>query len=409
MRLLTLNEYEPKHAVRLSRVQRDGLRQVAPSITIVPTVGSDECFDLTACSEIGAVCLDDLAIEIRPKIPIDRVLFMVSYALDPKRWRDTSFHFDESSVVEAVIPGFVAHVRRAFQRGVLQGYRSEEAALPTIRGRLRFDDQVRKHFGVFPPAEVRYDEFTEDIELNRMIKAAIVSLKKIRIRSVEAFGSLRAFDSLLSSVSLVHYDPQRLPIIHFNRLNEHYRPAVDLARLILRSMAFELKHGRVCTVSFLVDMNRVFEDFVIVALREALGLSAIIFTQGASGKLLHLDEARRVRLEPDMSWWEGSFCTFVGDVKYKRLTGNKNADLYQMLAYLAATDLQSGLLVYAAGENEPLTHQMVNIGKKVEVRTLDLSSTPDVILGEIQQLAKRVCELRKMPKQEHSERTAAIG
>ena len=52
---------------------------------------------------------------------------------------------------------------------------------------------------------------------------------------------------------------------------------------------------------------------------------------------------------------------------------------------------------------------MVNIGKKVEVRTLDLSSTPDVILGEIQQLAKRVCELRKMPKQEHSERTAAIG
>ena len=98
-------------------------------------------------------------------------------------------------------------------------------------------------------------------------------------------------------------------------------------------------------------MNRVFEDFVIVALREALGLSAIIFTQGASGKLLHLDEARRVRLEPDMSWWEGSFCTFVGDVKYKRLTGNKNADLYQMLAYLAATDLQSGLLVYAAGED----------------------------------------------------------
>ena len=142
MRLLTLNEYEPKHAVRLSRVQRDGLRQVAPSITIVPTVGSDECFDLTACSEIGAVCLDDLAIEIRPKIPIDRVLFMVSYALDPKRWRDTSFHFDESSVVEAVIPGFVATFSGPSKEGYCKDTGVEEAALPTIRGRLRFDDQV---------------------------------------------------------------------------------------------------------------------------------------------------------------------------------------------------------------------------------------------------------------------------
>ena len=398
MRLLTLTEYQTVKGVLLSRKQRDGLRSLTQSITIVPAVGSDDHYDLTASSEVGAVYVPDLAIEIRPKISIDRVLFMVSYSLDPRRWREEVFDFTESSLVEAVIPGFILHVRRAFQRGLLQGYRMEETALTTIRGRLRFDDQLRKRFGVFPPAEVRYEEFTEDIEVNRLIKAATAGLGKLRIRSAGVRRSLRAFDSLLSTVSLVQYDRQRLPEILFNRLNEHYRPAIDLAKLILRSMAFELAHGQTCAAAFLIDMNQVFEDFVVVALREALNLSKRAFPQGTEGKRLHLDKSNRVKLEPDISWWEDGCCTFVGDIKYKILTGNKNADLYQLLAYLIGTDLQGGLLIYAAGEKEPVVHQVLNVGKSLELAMLDLSGTPEMILEQIQKTAMRVRHLREKAK-----------
>ena len=64
---------------------------------------------------------------------------------------------------------------------------------------------------------------------------------------------------------------------------------------------------------------------------------------------MHLDEAGRVRLQPDLSWWDGRVCTFVGDAKYKRTKDERvpNADLYQMLAYATALDLPGGLLVYA--------------------------------------------------------------
>lgn len=108
---------------------------------------------------------------------------------------------------------------------------------------------------------------------------------------------------MLERVSLVGYDPQGLPDVSYTRLSERYRPAVELAKLVLRSAAsFELGHGRVRASSFLVDMNRVFEDFVVVALREALGATEREFPQGAEGRRLFLDEARRVRLEPDLSW-----------------------------------------------------------------------------------------------------------
>ncbi len=336
MRQLTLTEYLPEAGVSLSMQERDTLRAVAPSITVTPTVGREGHYDLIPGSWVGAINLDALAIEIRPKLPIDRALFLLSYAVDPRSWKQMGFDFSEhASVLEAIIPGFAFQARRAIRRGVLQGYRTEETALATVRGRLRFDDQIRNRFGLFPPAEVRYDEFTQDIEVNRLIKAAIARLGRMRIRSDAARRSLRLFDSALETVSLVHYDPRQLPDVVYTRLNEHYRPAVELAKLILRSTSFELRHGEVRASAFLVDMNEVFENFVVVALRDVLRLSARTFPQGASGRPLRLDSAERIALKPDLSWWDGGACTFVGDVKYKRVNvaGVEHHDLYQLLAY----------------------------------------------------------------------------
>ena len=87
---------------------------------------------------------------------------------------------------------------------------------------------------------------------------------------------------------------------------------------------------------------------------------------------------------------------WVGDMKYKRVNvkGIKHPDLYQMLAYTVATELPSGLLVYAAGEGEPLEHQVVHMGKSLDVATLEVTGSPDEILGEVEALAARIVSSR---------------
>src|SRR5207247_1366694 len=140
-------------------------------------------------------------------------------------------------------------------------------------------------------------------------------------------------------------DPRQLPELTHTRLNAHYRPAVEFAKLILRSLSLELAHGRVRAASFLIDMNRVFEDFVVSALREQLRLSNRTFPQNAVGRNLWLDQAQRIRLRPDISWWENGRCLVIGDVKYKPVQAVEieHPDLYQLLAYTIATDLPGGL------------------------------------------------------------------
>jgi 5-methylcytosine-specific restriction enzyme subunit McrC len=147
----------------------------------------------------------------------------------------------------------------------------------------------------------------------------------------------------------------------------------------------------------LFDMAKVFEDFVVVALREALRLNEHSFPQGATRRRLRLDEASRVRLRPDLSWFEGKRCVFVGDVKYKpvKVEGILHPDLYQLLAYTIATDLPAGLVVYAAGEGVPVQHDVVHVGKQLHISTLDLSGMPDQILDQIQVLAGRIVTLRQ--------------
>jgi 5-methylcytosine-specific restriction enzyme subunit McrC len=112
---------------------------------------------------------------------------------------------------------------------------------------------------------------------------------------------------------------------------------------------------------------------------------------------LRLDEASAVALEPDLSWWDGPTCNFVGDVKCKRIesTATPNSDLYQLLAYTVATDLPGGLLIYAASEAEPVTHRVLYLGKELEVVTLDLRGKPPEVLDQITVLAQRVQRLRQ--------------
>ena len=367
-------------------------------IGVTPSPDEDEVYILRPSSWIGTVNVGDIAVVVRPKIPIDRVMFLITYAMGPKNWRRESFDLKRAAdVLEAIAFSFAHHTRQAIHRGLLQGYRREEDALTTVRGRIRFGDQIGRRFGVPLPIEVAFDEFTEDIEENRLLKTAIHRLGYTFIRSAAARQDVRRLRPAFTTVGLGSYRRGAPPEVSYTRLNEHYRPAVELARLIIENSSLELFHGEVEGAAFLIDMNTVFEQFLYVALREALDLPTTQWKQGAR---LYLDEGELIKMQPDLSWWVRARPAFVGDAKYKKLESEafKHADIYQMLAYCTAADLPSGLLVYAAGEDEPRSYEIKHAGKTIEVASLDLSGTPEEILDEVGRLAERVRSHTYVPR-----------
>ncbi len=400
MRQIDLQEYVTSEPLELSAGERDALAEHVPSLTITPARGAANAYCLTPGATIGALELGDLSVAIHPKLDISRVLYMASYALGAFDLREERFNFEDTDApVEALALALVSAARRAFARGLLHGYRTEEEALHTVRGRILVAEQIRRRYDVPVPIEVRYDEFTEDILANRLVKAAALLLGRLRIRSPRARAGLRWIGALLGNVAPVRFTPHDVPAVTFDRLNAHYREVVTLARLILRHWAFESDRGGLRAAGFLMNMNTVFQDFITHALREELQVTEHTFCsdkQLTGKRHVYLDEARRVLLKPDLTWWDGPTCTFVGDAKYKNVTGEHvpNADLYQLLAYATALDLPGGLLVYAQGEADTAMYQVRHAGKRLEVVAVDLAGSIDELRASVDRLALRVRALR---------------
>ena len=395
MREIDLREYVPSDPLALSVHERDALLNRRDlGLAMAPVTGGADEYTLTPGSMVGAVEVGGLSVRIAPKVGIRQLLSLACYAIGHVKLQAREFDFPEHSALpDALALAFGAAARRAFARGLLHGYRTEEDALPTVRGRIRFDDQIRRRFGVPLPVEVRYDEFTADILLNRLVKAAAHRLGRLGLRSRAARSGVAWVAESLGDVSLAAFPRGSVPEVRFDRLNEHYRSVATLARLVLRHGAFEARRGQVRASGFLMDMNHVFQEFVTVALREALGVSEREFGERSIGPL---DQEGRVSLKPDLTWRHGSRWTFVGDVKYKRIdSGVPNADLYQLLAYATALDLPGGLLVYAQGEQAPATHTVRHSGKRLEVAALDLSGALERTLARVEELARRVTVLRR--------------
>src|SRR5450755_3332796 len=220
---------------------------------------------------------------------------------------------------------------------------------------------------------------TADIAENRLLRGATELLLRFpRVPELARKRLLRIRATLEDVAPATPRQAIKAPPI--TRLNARYRAALALSELILQQFSITTSAGRVRTVSFVFDMNTVFEDFLSTALRASLERI------GGQVRLQYrherLDHQRRIRLTPDITWWQGNKCRAVIDAKHKPLKDARfpNADAYQMLAYCTAFGLKRGYLVYAKDAGEATRrHKMRNADVVIDVKAIDVQLEPDYL------------------------------
>ncbi len=395
---IDLRENEKSEQLRLSVEQRDELLDARSDLkielVIEPVKGTQDEYTLTPGTIIGVFETAGCSVCIKPKIPIKQMISLLCYTIGKVKFQEDEFGFQENTALpDALALALGAAARRCFSRGLLQGYRLTEESLHAVRGRIRLDDQIRQRSGVLLPIEVRYDEFTDDILPNRLVKAAASRLRGSPLMLPEAPRELALVARMLGNVSQVEFPRGAVPDVKFDRLNEHYRSVVTLAQLILRERMFEANRGRVRASGFMVNMTRFFQEFVTVAMRLSLDVGG--YERFGEREIQSLDIENSVTLKPDLTWWDGEKYVFVGDAKYKRADdGVRNSDLYQLLAYVTALDLPGGILVYGNGKDHH-SYTVRHSGKKLEMFPLDLSGSLDQVLAKVDEIAERARDFRQ--------------
>lgn len=334
---------------------------------------------------------ESITVRILPKIPIARLLFLLGYVRGPKGWRTEHVRVaEERDLLPAFARLFALQAEQALRQGLIKGYQPVEETALVMRGRVRHSEQARRHHGRLVPLEIAHDEYTADIAENRLLRTAgEVLLRLPGGVPADVRSKLLRLRMRLGEIAPIPRG-HSLPAWRPSRLNARYHDALRLAALVLRGTSVEHRPGEVTVNGFLFDLAKVFEDFVTIALREALA------GQGGHSVLQathHLDERDAVRMIPDfVQYAEDGTPLAVADAKYKaeKPEGFPDADLYQMLAYCTALNLPEGHLVYAKGNAPHGSHRVKHADITIHQHALDLDQPPAELLGDIRSVAERL-------------------
>ncbi len=214
---IELTEYRDSVPLDLPRQELAALGQLVPGLTTRPA--ADGRLVLNPGGVVGVGEVGERRITVQPKIGVGRLMFLLGYSLDSVRWQEEFPEVaDAPDLLEAIVPAFVAAVRRATARGVLRGYQERNEDLSTIRGRIDFDQLIKKRYGIFPPIDCRFDDYTADVEMNRLLLAATDRLLALPGLGAASVGSLRSLRTLFGEVSRIRYAPHAVPAVRYTRL-----------------------------------------------------------------------------------------------------------------------------------------------------------------------------------------------
>jgi 5-methylcytosine-specific restriction enzyme subunit McrC len=343
--------------------------------------------------KVGSVRTPAVQLEVRPKerLGLGRLLFMLGYAGDQGFREDSVSAVEESDLWSALAESLAQLANRALSRGVLQGYLNVDESLRTVKGRIRISDQISRRPGMMVPLEVSYDEFTEDIAENRILRAALERMSQVPGVRPEVLSRLRQLKGKLAAVTRLQAGAP-LPAWRASRMNTRYHAALRLAELILRNASAEAGDGRQQSASFVVDMSSVFEDFVGVALREAMTAFPGEMRLRYNALLNEaVNDSDRIIVQPGAVHLLGGRPVMVYDAKYQAASdvgASLSGDHYRMLAYCTSLRVPTAWLIYP-GAGEIKLRRILNTDIDIVEFPLDLSQSPSEILASVADLAQQ--------------------
>lgn len=396
--------FDTDHAIPVREAELLTKAAQAPSARLK---GSPKAFDLrreafTAQHLVGIVVTSETSCEILPKIDRDasgqatqlrrQLIRMLEVAYDLPVADDAATNLDvqDETLLEVLICRFVALLKEAVRRGVPRAYWQHTDDLPALRGRLDVTRQFTT-LAVSPHRlACRFDEFTADIPLNQVVKAAIVRLRQL--------ARSRAMQRSLAELALIYADVSSVPAVALawheivvDRGNTRWMVLVRLAKLILGDRFQNTVQGADNGFALLFDMNALFERYVeklLLPLATAEGWH--LKAQGGGNSCLYQeDEAKTLFATfPDIQLLRLGQVRRIIDTKWKRLTDRarnpkmevKEQDVYQMMAYAQLYDCNDLVLLFP--HHGGLTSQMpvhyrvaaVDGLVRLTIATVDLSN-----------------------------------
>ena len=370
---------------------------------------------------IGSINIDDISIEIFPKIPLikdnkdkkrKRFLEILEYVetFNENIYENLEIGNENMPILEIFISNFIEEVEKIVKKGLVYSYINKSENIYYFKGKLDLTNHIKYNF-IENRFFMNFDEFSVSSIENCLIKLALEKIKNIS-SNMENIDKLHQLLIQFEDIETSGLNPAHLfKKILFDRKNEFYKKSLNLAKFFLLDESpysvFYNDEREITGLFF--PMEIIYESYIANKLKEVIDNKFSIKIQDNSYKIFNKCEVGGKEVKNNITFFklkpdivvEKEKEVIILDTKWKELKSSKEneiiynfgiskEDIYQMITYIHVYNSKiknednnkfcnKAYLLYPINNNEklPLENDIVFSGEnglKVRACFVDLSS-----------------------------------
>ena len=370
---------------------------------------------------IGSINIDDISIEIFPKIPLikdnkdkkrKRFLEILEYVetFNENIYENLEIGNENMPILEIFISNFIEEVEKIVKKGLVYSYINKSENIYYFKGKLDLTNHIKYNF-IENRFFMNFDEFSVSSIENCLIKLALEKIKNISSdmeNKAKIYQLLVHFDDIQTSGMIPAHLFRKILI---DRKNSFYKKSLELAKFFLLDESpysvFYNDEREITGLFF--PMEIIYESYIANKLKEVIDNKFSIKIQDNSYKIFNKCEVGGKEVKNNITFFklkpdivvEKEKEVIILDTKWKELKSSKEneiiynfgiskEDIYQMITYIHVYNSKiknednnkfcnKAYLLYPINNNEklPLENDIVFSGEnglKVRACFVDLSS-----------------------------------
>ena len=303
---------------------------------------------------VGIIQVDDLTIEILPKVDKDDsktdwrdILLQMLKACGKVKASsagDANVKRQNLNLLEVYFNTFLREIESLQRRGLIKQYSRETKNVKALKGKLEFAQNINKNLIHKERFFTTHQVYNMDHKIHQILVCALDIVESFSKGSY-LYDRCKRIQISLPKISKVRINKSFLNRVHINRKSKPYTNALDLARLIILNYSPDISSGRERMISLLFDMNRLWEEFIYIKVKNTLKESDFIVDNKQTKGFIGYNY-----LKPDLVIYHKNdpTQTYVLDTKWKRPKNRSSSinDLRQMYTYCRFWKATKAILLY---------------------------------------------------------------
>lgn len=225
---------------------------------------------------VGALQIGKWTVEVLPKFdrgiptnsaqPILIQMLRQSGVLKTNAPTESELRIKRNYILETYLRMFLDETKSILHRGLIKKYHKQEENAYAMKGSLNFNKHLNKNLIHAERFYVKHTIYDQQHELNRVLYKTLKVILGLNA-SYHLVSEIKSFALNMSALTDIHVSDEFFERIKWNRKNEHYKTAIEIARLLLLNYHPDLSHGRNNVLALMFDMNDLWEKWFVKRLR----------------------------------------------------------------------------------------------------------------------------------------------